>query len=313
MSDLKISENVSLTPYTTFRIGGPAKYFFDAKSKDDIIRAIQWSKKNNKKYFLLGGGSNILVADQGFDGLAIKLSINDCQLTNNQIRAESGVNLSKLVLAALNNGLTGLEWAIDIPGTMGGAVRGNSGAFGVSMADIITSVEILKIDTLEMQKLSKQDCRFGYRESRFKQEPKSIILSAEVQLKPGGKEAIKQQMSENLAKRKNQPKEASAGCVFKNIEFVKLDPKLQAALSAEYPEIISLIKGGKLSTGWLIEQCDLKGKQIGRAKISEQHTNFIVNLGGAKAEEVFELISLIKQKVRAKFGLQLQEEIELVI
>ncbi|MGC9049074.1 MAG: UDP-N-acetylmuramate dehydrogenase [Patescibacteria group bacterium] len=308
MSNLKILENVILVPYTTLKIGGPAKYFFEAKSKNDIIDAIRWAKEKSVNYFILGGGSNILISDAGFNGLVIKIQDSRFKIQDSKIVVGAGLDLARLVQIATENSLTGLEWAAGIPGTVGGAIRGNAGAMGQSMSEIIKQVDVL-VDNEKIEQWDNKQCQFGYRDSVFKQNPNLIILSAEIQLEKGDKQEIQKKIEKYLEKRKSQPIEPSAGCVFKNIEVDKLSdyPKL----CQKYPEIKGAVKNEKLSAGWLIEQCDLKGKQIGQAKISEKHANFIVNLGGAKAEDVLILISLIKQRVRNKFGIQLQEEIEI--
>lgn len=311
MNNLKLQKDVILAPYTTFKIGGPAKYFFEAKSQEELIRALNWAKSNKIDYFILGGGSNILVADKGFNGLVIKLQIESYKLEDQVIIAEAGINLGKLVQISAANGLTGLEWAIGIPGTLGGAICGNAGAMGSSISEIVENIKVL-IDNEKIDSWNNQQCRFSYRDSIFKQNPDLIILAAELQLKKGNKREIQEKIKEYIARRKNQPSEPSAGCVFKNIEFNNLDAKLTKNLLTKYPEIKNIIKDGKFSSGWLIEQCDLKGKIIGQAQVSSLHANFIVNLGQAKAEEVMILISLIKQRVRNKFGIQLQEEIEYV-
>jgi UDP-N-acetylmuramate dehydrogenase len=310
MSNLNVLENVSLAPYTTFKIGGPAKYFFEAKSKEEILEIINWAHQKNLPYFILGGGSNVLFSDNGFDGLVIKIKNLRLEIKDSIMTVGAGVSLSQLIQIALENSLTGLEWAVGIPGTIGGAVRGNAGAMGLAMADIVKEVEFLD-EKGKIRKWNKNQCRFGYRDSIFKKNPKWIILSAKIKLKKGDRKEIQKKMEENLAKRENQPKEPSAGCIFKNIEIKNYKNEYQKWLQ-KYPEIKNLVKNGKLPAAWFIEQCDLKGKQIGRAKISEKHANFIVNLDEAKAEDVIILISLIKQKVRNEFGIQLQEEIEMI-
>ncbi|PIS39368.1 MAG: UDP-N-acetylenolpyruvoylglucosamine reductase [Candidatus Nealsonbacteria bacterium CG08_land_8_20_14_0_20_38_20] len=301
-----IKKNVSLKEDTTFKIGGRAKYFYDAKNKEDLIRAILAAKKFKLPFFILGRGSNILVADKGFDGLAIKIKNEKLKMKNYnskfKIFCQSGVPLAKLVSKSLQIGATGLEWAIGIPGTIGGAIRGNAGAFNKSMTNIVKSVEVLEITGGQMQnakckmqndnakfkikEYKNKDCKFSYRESIFKKNKNLIILSAELQLKKGNKNKIKEKMKEYLNYRKEtQPLNfPSAGSVFKN-------PKV-------------------FSAGELIEKCGLKGKRLGGAKISEKHGNFIINLGNAKAGDVAGLINLIKQKVKKKFGIILEEEIE---
>ena len=281
-----MSKNILLAPYTTFKIGGRAKYFCEARNSEDIITAITMAKKEDLPFFILGNGSNILVSDNGFEGLVIKFSIFNFQFSNNKITADAGVLLSKLVDESVKLGLTGLEWAAGIPGTVGGAVRGNAGAFGSSIVDIVKEIKVLDIGTSQVQILNNKDCKFGYRDSVFKHNKNLILLSVELELKKGDKERSREMIREYLKKRQEtQPLEfMSAGCIFKN-------------------------PAGR-SAGYLIEQCGLKGKKINGAMISEKHANFIINTGGAKAEDVINLINLCKEKVKEKFGVKLEEEIE---
>ncbi len=297
-----IRENVFLAKYTSFRIGGPAKYFFEAKTKKEIIKAVKWAKENNLPFFILGGGSNLLVSDEGYSGLVIKLQTTNHKLQTNKIYTDAGVPLSLLISESVKNNLTGLEWAAGIPGQVGGAIRGNAGAFGKSMADIIKSVEVLMVTDRKMQnakckmqndklkfkikKFSNRECKFRYRDSLFRKYPDLIILSAELSLKKGKKTEIKKKIKEYLNYRKEtQPLNfPSAGSVFKNPPG--------------------------FSAGKLIEKCGLKGKKIREVKISEKHANFIVNLGKGKAKDVKELINLAKKSVKKKFGIVLEEEIQ---
>ena len=283
-----VKKNVFLAPYTTFKIGGPAKYFYEAKSNKDLIAAITMAKKENLPFFVLGGGSNILVLDKGFDGLVIKVKSQKSKVKNNKIYVDGGVLLSKIVEESTKRGLSGLEWAAGIYGTIGGAIRGNAGAFGCSMAEITKTVEVLEIKNkrLKIKNLKNKDCKFGYRDSIFKHNKNLIILSVELELKKGDKEKSQQLIKEYLKQRKEkQPLEyPSAGSIFKN-------PR-------------------QYSAGYLIEQCGLKGAKINGAMVSKKHANFIVNIGGAKAKDVVKLINLCKQKVKEKFKIKLEEEIE---
>ncbi|MCD6471016.1 UDP-N-acetylmuramate dehydrogenase [bacterium] len=299
---LKIKKNIILSSYTTFRIGGRAKYFFSAQNKKEIIQAVNWAKKKNLDFFILGGGSNILVSDSGFDGLVIRLDNKNYKVNGNIVSVEAGMPLNELVKISIDNNLSGLEWAVGIPGTIGGAICGNTGAFGHSISDFILSVEILK--NKEIKILQKEDCSFSYRNSLFKNNRNIVILSAKFKLKKDNKKKSKEMLAKYLNQRKiTQPVEPSAGCIFKNpfcTDLSKINKKLAP------------IKDNRISAGWLIEECGLKGYKIGQAQISKKHANFIINCGQAKAEDVIILISLTKQKVRDRFNIQLEEEIKYV-
>jgi len=283
---MKFQRNISLAKYTTFRIGGQAKYFFIAKTKKDLILAIQEAKRKKLPFFILGNGSNVLISDKGFDGLVIKIQNSKFKIQNSKIIAEAGVYLGKLVNESAVKGLSGLEWAIGIPGTVGGAVYGNAGAFKKSMGDVVEEVELYDTKNQEFKILKNKNCKFDYRDSIFKHNKNLIIVSATIKLKKSNKKETKKKIKEYLNyKRKTQPLSFhSAGSIFKNSK--------------------------NFSAAELIERCNLKGKKIGKAKISEKHANFIINLGGAKAKDVIKLINLIKKSVKNKFGIILKEEIQ---
>jgi UDP-N-acetylmuramate dehydrogenase len=296
----RVRENVGLARYTTFNIGGPAKYFFVAKTKQDLIKAIKIAKQNNLRFFILGGGSNLLVNDKGYDGLVINFQFSIFNFHGrpqadspkgcfSKINAGAGTLLSEVVQQSVENGLTGLEWAVGIPGTIGGAIYGNAGGSingnRVSIGDFVESVEILD-KNLKIKKYTKKQCKFAYRESIFKHN-NEIILSVVLKLKKGNSEKNKEIIKQIFKERTQKiPKGYSAGCIFKNSD--------------------------KYSAGYLIDECGLKGKKIGRAEISKKHSNFIINLGNAQANDVLKLIKLVKQKVRQKFKISLEEEIQLI-
>ncbi|MEA2098482.1 MAG: UDP-N-acetylmuramate dehydrogenase [Patescibacteria group bacterium] len=341
---IKIQENISLSKYTSFKIGGPAKYFCVAKNTSEIREALEFVKKNKLKVFILGGGSNLLVSDKGFDGIVIRITNYELRITNNEISVGSGLSLAKLVNESVKYNLAGLEWAAGIPGTVGGAIVNNAGANRKCMGDVMEEIEVLEINrwlhspdravesiaqkgsTLTHSKpfsrgelsqwnqciFTNKQCNFSYRDSIFKEEKKYIILNAVLKLKKGNQDESRKIIAKILKLRKEkQPLEyPSAGSVFKN---PTIDDSQLAKLKKEFPELNKIVKNNTISTGWLIEQIEgLKGKKIGGAMISEKHCNFIVNTGNAKAEDVVILISLIKQKIRSHFGIQLKEEVEYV-
>lgn len=285
-----VKKNILLKNFTTFKIGGRAKYFFVAKNKEDLVKAVLVAKRANLPFFVLGGGSNLLVSDKGYKGLVIKVQSVKYKVQSSnskcKIFCEAGVPLNKLVGILATKGLTGLEWAAGIPGTVGGAVYGNAGAFGKSMADSVKNVIALKLPEVRPRVIKVKDCKFGYKQSIFKKNKKLIILETEIELKKGAKKEIKKRMEEFLGYRKRtQPLNfPSAGSVFKN------PPHFFA--------------------GELIEKYGLKGKKIGNVKISEKHANFIVNLGGGKAKDVKKLIKLAKKTVKNNFKVVLEEEIQ---
>ncbi|MFA4817132.1 MAG: UDP-N-acetylmuramate dehydrogenase [Parcubacteria group bacterium] len=305
---IKIQKNIPLAPYTTFCIGGPAKCFVEASSEEELIESLQYAKKNKLNFFILGGGSNVLISDDGFDGLIIKIQNTKYNIQNTTIEAGAGTSIAKLIKISTENGLTGLEWVAGIPGVVGGAVRGNAGAFGSCMQNSIESVKV--VDTRKMQTAiyNKEGCKFSYRSSVFKENPQLVILSITLKLNLGDKNKIQNKVKEIIKMRNlNHPKENSAGSFFKNpiIENNELVEKFERDQSIK-------CKDNKIPAGWLIDQVGLKGKKIGGAMVSEKHANFIVNTGGATAEDVIMLSCLVKQQVRDKFGIELKEEVQLI-
>ncbi|PIV42970.1 MAG: UDP-N-acetylenolpyruvoylglucosamine reductase [Candidatus Nealsonbacteria bacterium CG02_land_8_20_14_3_00_40_11] len=296
-----IQKNILLKNFTTFKIGGKAKYFYVAKTKKDLILTIKTAKELKLPFFILGGGSNLLISDDGFKGLVIKILFSKFYFLNSKIIAEAGTRLGDLVGASMGKSLTGLEWAAGIPGTVGGAINGNAGLPNESAGDIVKEIEAFDLRDFKIKKFKNKDCKFSYRDSVFKHKKNLIILSAALQLKKGNKNKITEKIKKYLEYKKNtQPLDyPSAGSVFKN-------PKgFSAARTGKEDKSSSL----SFTAARMIEECGLKGKKIGNAKISEKHANFIVNLGSARAKDVEKLIKLMKQKVKNKFGAVLEEEI----
>ncbi len=305
----RLKEQERMSHHTNFRIGGPAKFFVEVKSVLELKQAMEIANKFHCKIFVFGGGSNTLVSDQGFDGIVIKIAMREITLNGMHVRAEAGVLMTMLARTVGDAGLSGLEWAISLPGTVGGAVRGNAGCFGGETKDYLIEAEVL-IDG-QVIKRSKEELVFGYRES-FIKHSSDIVLSATFELEQGDAMIIKEKMNTILARRKaSQPYDAgSAGCMFKNYEIESSD-ELQR-LETKYDLPLEMSNNRRVSVGWLIDQLDLKGMQIGGAKISEKHGNFLMNTGAATADDVVQLIAFVKTRARNTFGIQLQEEVQYV-
>lgn len=314
---MEIKESVFLKDFTTIKIGGPADYFFIAKNKNDLIEAVSYVKDRGLPFFILGAGSNVLFSDKGFRGLVIKIWSSNFQALNSKIYAEAGVELKKLVEFSAEAVLTGLEWAAGIPGSVGGAIYGNVGAFGSAIEDSVKEVEVVNINSGKIIKFSKAECLFSNKETIFKKRKELIIISAVFNLKEGSKDEIQKKIKENINYRaKNHPLDfRSAGCVFKNqisnLKSQKLIFKNQNLLN-EFPELRRFNEKGIIPTSYLIDKCGLKRRKIGSAQISEKHANFIINLGNAKASDVLELIKITKREVKNKFRVELEEEIQII-
>ena len=308
MTKIEFQKNVPLAQLTTFKIGGPAEFFYEISDSEELKEIVSQAQQMKKPVFILGGGSNLLVSDSGFKGIVIKLkSLSEIEVKNTEdgfiLSVDAGITLAKLLAKAIEIGGEGLEWAAGIPGTVGGTIFGNAGAYGQSMSQCILKVKTLNPKNFEIKEFLPEDCQFDYRDSVFKKNG-FVILSAEIFLKKGDKNLIQKKVIEYSKERavKNPP-QPSAGCVFKNIPLSKVNDEQLVKIPPDK------IKGGKIPVGYLIEQCGLKGYQIGGAQISSQHANFFVNLGNATAKDVYKLIKLAKQKVLEKFGLKLEEEI----
>lgn len=309
----RLKQNEPLSKHTNFRIGGPAQWYVEARSVEELKKAIESAQDAGVPWHVLGGGSNTLASDEGFDGLVIQLGIRQFQIDPStgsgqeaKVIAEAGVISSALARATAQAGLAGFEWAISLPGTIGGAVRGNAGCFGGEMKDVVVSVKLLRSGVVIDVPVA--ELKFGYRESTLKHSD-DIVLSATLQLTPGDPAELKQRMDAILEKRKStQPLYAgSAGCVFKNVEIVDEAEMQRLENLLDIPQ--EMASRRVLSAGWVIDQLDLKGKKIGQAQISGEHGNFVVNLGGATASDVVQLIALAKMYARDRFGIELKEEV----
>lgn len=286
---LPFAEQEPLAEHTTFRIGGPAAFWFTPSDVEQLRRSLSCCKKLGIRVYLLGNGSNTLFSDDGFDGAVVDLRglSGTPVVRENEITADAGLTLGHLCAAAQQHGLAGLEFACGIPGTVGGAVYMNAGAYGGELKDVVTSVTYLD-DALEICTLPISALQMGYRTSVFEKNPGWCILSATFGLRPGDRDVIVAQMQEYLKRRKEkQPLEwPSAGSTFK---------RPQGAFA-----------------GRLIEECGLRGFTVGGAQISEKHCGFVINKGGATCADVVALTEEVKRIVREKTGFVLEREIRVV-
>lgn len=283
----KVKENVDLKSYNTYKVSTISKYLIDVKSEELLVNLIKYLKENNINYFILGNGSNVVFPNEPFDGVIIKLNgLNAIDIDDDEVYVGAGVMLPKLVSETVNNCLCGLEWAAGIPGTLGGAVVGNAGAYLSEIFSFIEEIRVLEND--EIKTLKKDDVKYSYRYSSFKENKDVIILGAKLKLNKGSKDESEVLMKERLERRiKSQPLEyPSAGSVFRNPE-------------GNY-------------AGKLIEDCGLKGKRIGGAMVSEKHANFIINYDNATPKDVRDLIKLVHDTVLKETNIDLVIEQELI-
>ena len=290
LMDAKIEygENTPLAPYTSFRIGGAARLVVFPKSCDEALAAFDILRGEGARVMVLGNGTNVLVADEGYDGAAVILSgMRSYTVDGEYITADAGVPLTKLALIAAKDSLSGLEFAYGIPGTLGGGVYMNAGAYGGEMAQVVVSTRYYDLETGECGTCDGAAHEFAYRHSVYMDSSK-IVLSATVKLARGDKGEIEAAMADYMSRRRDkQPLEyPSAGSVFK--------------------------RGRGFITAQKIDEAGLKGRRVGGAEVSEKHAGFIINKGGATAKDVLALIEIIKAEVYEKFALEIECEVRYI-
>ncbi len=300
-----------MTKHTTFEIGGPAEYFYIAKKQEDVSRAIASAKKLKLPLFIFGGGSNLLVSDNGLKGLVVRMQSSEKVfpvLLGNRLKAYAGVSLGSVVSFSIKKSLKGLEWAGGLPGTFGGAVRGNAGAFGGEMKDSIISVQALD-HNFSLRHFDHGQCGFSYRSSVFKEKSWTIV-SATVKLQKGHRKELQAIADSRVAYRKEKhPLEyPSAGSVFKNIPVENIPEEFKQFFWDKVKQDPFPI----VPAAWFIIGAGLTGRQVGKAQISNKHSNYMVNIGGAKAKDVLALIDLAKKEVKKKYQIDLEVEVQFV-
>lgn len=305
---MNLQEHVILKPYTTFRIGGSARYFVIAKTQEEIQEAVDFARKNELPVGLIGAGCNLIIRDdQEIQGVIIKIATQEVSIEGNRITAEAGVSFSALTAKAHQSGLVGLEWCPSVPASVGGAVRGNAGAFGGETKDLLVSVRVLRDG--EVIDIPREEIEFDYRYSMFKHPDNTdIILAASFELSHGDVESARTQVRDFIQrKQQNQPVGvACSGCIFQNYDEGTIE---DPTLIAQYPELNDFNAKGIIPSGYLIERAGLKGAKEGGAEVSMKHANYIINPNNdASFEDVQKLIHTIQQKVHTVFGVWIKEE-----
>ena len=301
---LNVRENVLLASLTTFEIGGAAKYFTEVSTEEEIREAVQWAKEKDMSFVILAGGSNLLVPDEGIDALVVRVVGDDFKIEGNRIEAHPGCNLLSLIRAAGEKGIGGWEKLAGIPGTIGGAVRGNAGAFGPEIKDFVEHVYALNVETGEVRTFQNVECEFSYRNSFFKQNPLWVITRVYITLQNVEPSESKKAADETITEREKRHIQnvRAAGSYFMNpvapANVVEMFEKEKGVKS----------RGSRVPAGWLIEKVGMKGARVGGAVASEQHPNYIVNNGNATAQQVRELAEKVKKAVEEQFGVGLTEE-----
>jgi UDP-N-acetylmuramate dehydrogenase len=304
---MNLQKNVLLKNYSNYKIGGPAKFFVEVGSTEELKEALVATK--GEKIFVLGGGTKILINDEGFDGLVILNKIEGITREGDGLKVGSGTLTKDILDYCIENSLSGLEWAGGLPGTIGGAVRGNAGSFKGETKDSVLEVESLDLKTLDEKIRNKAQCQFGYRDSIFKsgEGTYEFITHVILGLIPGDKEEIRGKIQQKLDYRKNRQamEYPSVGSIFKNIPLDSLSPDLQK----QFGDFVKVDPFPIVLVTKLLAACGLEGKKVGGAMISDKHPNFIVNVDNATAKDVKALIEIAKQAVKEKYNLNLEEEV----
>lgn len=297
-----IKQDIPMCRNTTLRVGGPADFFYEAVDLESLAAVVATAQRSGLEHYLLGEGSNVCVSDRGVRGLVIRNSCRKAKLAP-LTTVDAGHSFIELFLLSMRAGLSGLEWAVGIPGTVGGALVSNAGAYGGNIVDIVESIEVVEMG--ERKTVGPEWMEFSYRDSRLRRDASrpAALLSTVLRLTPDAKPLIRQRAREIQSQRiRKQPWEPSAGSFFKNIH--------NRELAHSMPHLPDLMRErGVVTSAFLIDQSGCKGMRIGGAMVSPAHANFIVNRGHATASNIRALARAVQARVYARFGIALEEEV----
>ena len=303
---LRVERDAPLSQYTRFGLGGPAALLADASTETAFLSAWQVIKKAGVPLEVIGGGSNLVCADGGYDGVILRYSASSLVADGQRVTADAGAVLQDLVDFTIAHGLSGLHTMTGIPGWVGGAVYGNAGAYGRSIDLSVSSVRFF--DGSTVREFSNEQCRFRYRDSTFKDNKGWIVFSTVLQLMHGGAAELKAKADEILVIRnaKYPPTMKCAGSIFKNLLFDQLPPHVQSQVDPK------VVREGKVPSAYFLEQAGAKGLRSGDIHVADYHANLIYNAGAGTARQVREVIDDLKARVRSQFGFDVEEEVQYV-
>jgi UDP-N-acetylmuramate dehydrogenase len=310
--NLNFYVNASLARHTRFEIGGAARVLADASTETALIETLEAIKEAGWRHAIIGGGTNLIVDDQGFDGAIVRYIARGIEIADTPhadgvtVRVDAGAVLQDLVDATISRGLRGLETMTGIPGWVGGAIYGNAGAYGHSIEERVVAVRLF--DGREIREIGNAACEFRYRESVFKRNKDWIVLSAELRLDPADSGELRS-ISDGILKIRNArypPTMRCAGSIFKNLLLADLPESARARVPVE------VVREGKVPSAYFLEQAGAKGMSNGAIQVADYHANLIYNSGGGAARELREVIGELKKRVREKFGIELEEEVQYV-
>lgn len=302
----KVIGDKKFSELTTLNIGGDIKALIEVNSQDELVGVLKFASKEHIPFLIIGGGSNLLVNDSEVNILIIKNNVTGITQSENKLAIQSGTTLQDLVDYTLEHNLSGLHKMTGIPGTVGGAIYGNAGAYGQTISEHITSVRFF--DGENIKDFSKEECRFDYRSSIFKQNKGFVILEAGFTLEKNDPKKLEEESKDILAQRikKYPPGIKCPGSFFKNIVASALTPPQLAAIPEEK------IVYGKVPAGALLEDIGAKGARLGSIEVADYHANLFINKGGGKAIDFFELAGSLQKKVKERFGVELEPEVQLI-
>jgi UDP-N-acetylmuramate dehydrogenase len=301
-----VRRNVPLSHYTRFDIGGPAAVLVETANADSFVQALDAAKSCAVPHVVIGGGTNLIVSDAGFDGVALRYTGARIERKDEGLHAQAGAVLQDVVDASIDAGLEGIHTMTRIPGGLGGAVYGNAGAYGHSIQEAVRSVRWTDGKTIHT--FDNQSCEFSYRESIFKRNKDWIVLSADLHFRSGDREALAREAEAIRAVRdeKYPPTMKCAGSIFKNLFFAHLPARVQEEIPAK------LVREGKVPSAWFLEGAAVKGLRIGDIQVASYHANLIYNDGAGTSADLVRVIAECKRRVYDKYGFELEEEVQYV-
>jgi UDP-N-acetylmuramate dehydrogenase len=304
--NLQVERNAVLARYTRFGIGGPADIYAETASESAFVEALARARASGRPWAAIGGGTNLVAADEGFRGTVLRFTAAAISSQGSTVEAEAGAELQAVVDFAIARGLGGIETLAGIPGSFGAAIYGNAGAYGHSISEVVESVRFF--DGGRVRVVGPAECGFTYRESVFKRHKDWIIFNARLALTPSDAAALRRAADDILAERNRKfPRTMKcAGSVFKNLVLAELPPAVAQLVPPQ------VVREGKVAAAYFLEQAGAKGLARGDMRVADYHANLIYNAGAGTARDLRALIADLKARVRARFGLELEEEVQYV-
>jgi len=304
--NLTVSTATPLAPHTRFAIGGPADVYAETRSEESFIAAMGAARASGLETMVIGGGTNLIVSDEGFRGIVLRFRADRLTAESAAVTADAGAGLQDLVDFSIARGLQGLETLAGIPGWVGGAVYGNAGAYGHQISERVSQVRFY--DGSAVRAFTREQCQFQYRESIFKRHKEWVIFSTDLLLEPADA-AILRRTADDILKVRNEKFPVTmkcAGSIFKNLHLRDLPPAVAAAVPP------GVVREGKVASAYFLEQVGAKGMERSQIRVATYHANLIYNVGGGSAADLCVVIAELKERVRQRFGIELEEEVQYV-